>query len=75
MANVTLEQETEREAVDEIRDTSAMEVRLCERALEELKVMTDVDIRNQERGADAPSNEREAEMRKIELDMEMRKID
>jgi len=71
MANVILKQETEREPVDESRDASAMEVRLRELALEELKVKTDADIRKRE--ADARNKEREVEMRKIELDMEMRK--
>jgi len=70
MANVILEQETEREPVDESRDASAMEVRLRELALEELKVKTDADIRKRE--ADAQNKEREGEMRKIELDIEMR---
>ena len=71
MANVILEQETEREPVDESRDASVMEVRLRELALDELKVKRDADIRK--RGADARNKEREVEMRKIELDIEMRK--
>ena len=72
MANAILEQETE---LDEGRDASAMDVRLRELALEELKVKMEADIRIKEREADARNKEREVEMRKIELglDTEMRK--